>query len=55
MKKLILDLSMVSDETLRVIEETLLLERQTLREMGEEARSDQLAVELRKLEDRLSI
>jgi len=55
MKKLILDLSMVSDETLRVIEETLLLERQTLREAGEEARSDQPAVELLKLEDRLSI
>ena len=55
MKKLILDLSMVSDETLRVIEETLLLERQTLREMGEDARSDRLAVELLKLKDRLSI
>lgn len=54
MKKLILDLSMISDETLRVIEETLLIERQTLREMGEEARSDQLAAELLKLEDRLS-
>ena len=54
MKKLILDLSMVSDETLRVIEETLLIERQTMREMGEEARSDQLAAELLKLEDRLS-
>ena len=55
MKELILDLSMIRDETLRVIEETLLIERQTLREMGEEARSDQLAVELLKLEDRLSI
>lgn len=55
MKKLILDLSMVSDETLRVIEETLLFERQTLRESGEEARSDQLAVELLKLEARLSL
>ena len=54
MKELILDLSMISDETLRVIEETLLIERQTLREMGEEARSDQLAAELLKLEDRLS-
>lgn len=54
MKKLIIDLSMVSDETLRIIEETLLLERQSLREMGDEARSDRLTIELRKLENRLS-
>jgi hypothetical protein len=52
--KLIFDLSMVSDETLRAIEENLLIELAELRASGEDARHDALAVELRKLEDYFS-
>ena len=51
-KKLILDLSSVSTETLRALEEVLLIELSTLRESGEteSAMYSQLVVELTKLE-----
>jgi hypothetical protein len=51
MKKINLDLSMISDETLRAIEETLLAELHDLRRRGNDAAHDRLMVELRKLED----
>ena len=51
-KKLILDLSSVSTETLRALEEVLLIELSTLREsvQTESAMYSQLVVELTKLE-----
>ena len=55
MKKLTLDLSMVDDETLRSVEEVLLIELETLREQGEDRRHDLLVVELKKLEDHFDI
>lgn len=53
-KKFILDLSMVTEETLRAIEETLLIEHEVLRDFREADRADLLKVELLKLEDYLS-
>ena len=53
-KKFILDLSMVTEETLRAIEETLLIEHEVLRDFREADRADLLKVELLKLEDYLA-
>lgn len=50
MSKLTLDLSMVSDETLRVIEEALLSEMSMLHKNGKDYVHDQVAHELLKLE-----
>lgn len=54
MKKLLLDLSMVSEETLRSVEELLLLELSDLHMAGEDKRHDALSAELRKLESHFS-
>lgn len=53
MKKLVLDLSMVGDETLRAIEETLLIELHALHTAGNDEARDRLAIEIRKLTDHL--
>ena len=54
-KKFVLDLSMVTEETLRAIEETLLIEHELLRDFGETDRANLLKVELLKLEDYLAV
>lgn len=53
MEKILLDLSNASETTIRSIEELLVLELAELRACGDTLRHDKLAVEIRKLEERL--
>ena len=53
MEKILLDLSNVSETTIRSIEELLVLELSDLRARGDDLRHDKLAIEIRKPEERL--